>query len=312
MHHTALPLLFFGVVLTVLVVVPAGVVITRTSLRRSGRLLEGGNASPSPANERLVRSYLRASRTARVLGATAGGVFGVFLLVAGQGVFAVVAVTGGFLLGVLGEQAVSARPIVSPVRGALLARRRVFDYVPGWLVWVMRVATGLVVVALAALALVPAGPTYRAVCAGGVVETAARSLPGLWLRVSAATIAVSGLAGCEVTLRWIARRPQPAPDEASAALDDALRASSAHAALGAGLALTVLPLAALLVGVGAGLRASLCGQVAFSSPLASPLIVAGVALAPVALLMWALLAGDFGVRRWHGRRTWDRAAGSSS
>jgi hypothetical protein len=118
----------------------------------------------------------------------------------------------GYLLGAVAAELTRERPHPRQVRAAVLAPRRLADYLPGWMLWSERA------VALAVLGLVPlasGGP-------GRAVPTAVAAI------VLATTV--------EIGLRAMVRRPQPVASTGELAVDDALRSTALHRAAGAGLA----------------------------------------------------------------------------
>jgi hypothetical protein len=121
----------------------------------------------------------------------------------------------GYLLAAVAAELTRRRPHPRQVRAAVLAPRRLSDYLPAWMLWAERA------VALAVLALV--------LLASGTPSSPGRAVP-----TAIATIAVVALV--EIGLRAMVRRPQPLGGGGELAVDDALRSTALHRAAGAGLA----------------------------------------------------------------------------
>jgi hypothetical protein len=94
----------------------------------------------------------------------------------------------GYLLGAVAAELTRRRPHPRQVRAAVLAPRRLSDYLPAWMLWAERA------VALAVLALVP-------------LASDTPSSPGRAIPTAIAAITVATL--LEIGLRAMVRRPQP-------------------------------------------------------------------------------------------------------
>jgi hypothetical protein len=121
----------------------------------------------------------------------------------------------GYLLGAVAAELTRRRPHPRQVRAAILAPRRLSDYLPAWMLWAERA------VALAVLALVP--------LASDTPWSPGRSIPTAIAAITVATLV-------EIGLRAMVRRPQPLGGTGELAVDDALRSTALHRAAGAGLA----------------------------------------------------------------------------
>jgi hypothetical protein len=121
----------------------------------------------------------------------------------------------GYLLGAVAAELTRRRPHPRQVRAAILAPRRLADYLPAWMLRAERV------VALAVLGLVP-------------LASDAPSSPGRAVPTAIAAIVVATMV--EIGLRTMVRRPQPVTSTRELAVDDALRSTALHRAAGAGLA----------------------------------------------------------------------------
>jgi hypothetical protein len=119
----------------------------------------------------------------------------------------------GYLLGAVAAELTRPRPHPRPVRAAMLAPRRLSDYLPAWMLWAERA------VALAVLALVPLATP----------GSAGRAKVTVIAAITVATLVAVGL-------RAMVRRPQPLGGPGELAVDDALRSTALHRAAGAGLA----------------------------------------------------------------------------
>jgi hypothetical protein len=121
----------------------------------------------------------------------------------------------GYLLGAIAAELTRPRPQPRQVRAAILAPRRLADYLPAWMLWAERA------VALAVLGLVP--------LASDTPWSPGRAIP---TAIAAIVVATS----VEIGLRAMVGRPQPVASTGELAVDDALRSTALHRAAGAGLA----------------------------------------------------------------------------
>jgi hypothetical protein len=122
----------------------------------------------------------------------------------------------GYLLGAAAAELTRRHAHPWQLRAAVLAPRRLADYLPAWMLWAERA------VAVAVLALAPLASSGKP-----------------WTHSPGSTSAVAAIAVAalvEVTLRVMVRRPQPVATTDELAIDDALRSTSIHRAAGAGLA----------------------------------------------------------------------------
>jgi hypothetical protein len=136
----------------------------------------------------------------------------------------------GYLLAAVAAELTRRRPDPRSPRAAVLAPRRLADYLPAWMLRAERA------VALAVLALAP-------LASQGVSWTRSRNLT-----TTVAAVAIAALV--ELSLRAMVRRPQPVATAGELAVDDALRSTSVHRAAGAGLAALLFLLGNQIGGLG--------------------------------------------------------------
>lgn len=179
-----------------------------------------------------------------------------------------------YLLGSLIASVTASAPRASgPHRQTVVVRRSVADYAPRWirdLPWILISSSTLVVVMLRV------------------------TRPSLDLGATAATIAGTALfAGlCRLTVRAIARRPQPGVDQRQLAVDDALRATDAANATAAAT------LAGLLAAVAAGSAIHDAGSSWSTGPVALFITFTAQAFA-FGLLVLVVRQEIWGYRRRH-------------
>jgi hypothetical protein len=188
-------------------------------------------------NRAAIRRYLLHGRRIRTTGALSGYVgYSVFTMIntTNQPPFGWLTATfGGYLLGAAVAELWSLRPQPGSVRAAALAPRRMTDYVPRYAVIGIRI-----VPALTALALI-VGPMLSVRYEPGLEPPADRE----WGAIIGWTIASIVLAVfVETTARRIVRRPQPITSEKLLVVDDAIRSTSLHCLIGAGLAMMLYAL----------------------------------------------------------------------
>lgn len=222
-------------VVGLLVIIGFGVVVTMRDVRRWGGRsgLELG-----PTEVPVVRRSIRSTR----LSGLVGGLIG-FLAVP----LAVGAPIGSLTSWLTAAGAMVAMTVVGElrthrpsgaVRSASLAQRDVAGYSPARVGEVSRAAALAAMVLVAIASLVPG------------ITVATDSQPD-GLRVLAILLAAPlTVVLIEWAQRWIAARPQPAGDERSTRLDDAIRARSIHVLAGAELFLELQLLAVALWAVG--------------------------------------------------------------
>lgn len=288
------PLWFFFIYLTpgcALLILGVWRAARPVGLKELKRWARRYSLSLTDATRPLVASYLRRTRSLRLLGAAVGYLVSpLSALVTHQAVplFGNVLVfsIGGYLAGAalaeLGHQASVANG--TSIRAASLTPRAVYDYVRPFSMWALRTLPLLTIALAVAYAFAPqpsTRPTDPSVA--------------LVVAVSAVMVAIAG--GVEFLLRAVAARPQPAINPDLVAADDAVRASSIHALSGATIGLLL---------VEAGWAAfSLQLMTAVSPPYsASPFYLAlgwlGTALVVVAVASWFVLGRPTG---WHKRQT---------
>lgn len=179
----------------------------------------------------MVLDYLTRSRRFRLIGALLGLALPLQTGIPG------VEMIGGYLLGALLAEFTHKRLVTGGGAAASLSPRGLTDYVPGWVPNLLRSlgATGAVLLAVSLW-----GP-----------ERVNQPLD-----ISSSLIIVVGIASLgtpllvELFLRRMADRSQPAASSELVTADDAIRAASMHAAAGAGIAVSLLTISALLWSVG--------------------------------------------------------------
>ena len=179
----------------------------------------------------MVTAYLTRSRRFRLVGALAGLVVPLGTDVPGFELLV------GYLLGALVAELSHRRLTPDGAMAASLSPRVLGDYVPGHVPVVLR---GVSVAAAVLLPLHVWGPQRRA--PGVTVDEAAMAMGGLAALVLPLVV--------EYLLRRMVARPQPAVAPDLVAVDDAIRAASAHTAAGAGIGACLLVLGALSAAVG--------------------------------------------------------------
>jgi hypothetical protein len=306
-------LLLLGVLLVV-----AGAVVVVARAMRGGRRFTGG---PAATRSFPGRHFARPERTAwdawrrRDAAATLGVASGASWtrdravawrgagIVAGAGV-AYVAAAGGrlgsgllFAAPLFGLCALAGalageftRPVPGgPVRRAQLRVRRVRDYAPGRLGAVVIAATmalfGLAAVTTTVASADDLGRTGRwLACVDGPYGAAHGPWPGSFYTVPGLGLVLAGLVLAALTLRRIARRPQPADD---ADADDNLRRRSTDVVVSATGILVLVPLAGIAVTAGVSLMAlaDQCGNAWWTGAGRSLIALAGAASV---LAVWCL------------------------
>ena len=202
--------------------------VTRRSSTRAWATAHGVSHNDDTAP--IAHAYLRRSATWRLSGAIIGVVLPLGTDVPGLEMIA------GYLIGAIASE-VTASPVATADRPrASLVPRELRQYLPGYTLAVFR-TVGL---AAAAVAL-----CWYLIPLRGDGSTEAALGP-----VAAAAGALILLIVVEASLRYIVRRPQPAGDPALIELDDAIRAASMHATVGAGIGIAFLLLGAALWAVG--------------------------------------------------------------
>ena len=228
------------------------------------RWADANGVSISSAGAR-VRRYLAWSRRCRALGFL--GAIGLSATLAGGLGPLEAAIFGfvGYLLGALLAELVINRPArASGV--ALLKPRIVTEYAPRYALNGLRGASLCFLVLEGAYSLTPLGARWA--------ESATAPVPdATTARFVASTLAVALLVAIvEGMLRLIVARRQPASSPENKAVDDAMRAASARAVTGGGLALLCLAIAGEALGFQslegvAGLIARMLGAAAIVAAL---------------------------------------------
>jgi hypothetical protein len=306
-----LPIATAALLLLAVLLVVAGAVVVVARAMRGGRRFTGG---PVATRWSPGRHFARPERTARDAwrrrdaAATVGVASGVSWtrdravawrwagIVAGAGV-AYVAATGG---GRLGSGLLVAAPLFGlcalagalageftrpgpggPVRRAQLRVRRVRDYAPGRLGAVVIAATVALVGLAAVTTTVASGDDLgRAgrwlACVNGPYGAAHGPWPGSFYTVPGLGLVLAGLVLAALTLRRIARRPQPADD---ADADDDLRRRSTDVVVSATGILVLVPLAGIAVTAGVSLMAlaDQCGHAWWTGAGWSLIVLTGAA-----------------------------------
>ncbi|HEV2070617.1 MAG TPA: hypothetical protein VGR26_12560 [Acidimicrobiales bacterium] len=274
----------------VYLVVPGAVVRRAFRFPRQGHLAEWARTyglELTDDNRPAVIGYLRTTRRFRAVGGAGGWFIGGLPLLIGQPLpldidGLALALAGFFGGAALAELRFSRRGAGPTPRRASLVPREMDDYVAPW---VRRVSWAAVALAVALLGVYAA---LDRVGDGG--RPAIEVLPGV---LGAATV----VAVATWAQRRLVNRPQPlsAPDLVAA--DDALRASSAATAAGAGLISALLALSNVLSSILLATRAW---------PVRWLILVAGLGI--LALIVASLVSVFHPGPWWFGRRHSQRAA----
>lgn len=220
-----------------LLAVPLGLLVVRSLRSPSRDEVEAFQAAHGVTlNEDtgpMVETYLRRGRLYR----TIGGALGFFLLPLGlalagvhvDGLSGWRALLVGYLVGAAAA-GVAPLPVSNGLRTALVSPRRLPAYVPWWAL------AGVRLVPLLALSLYP---LYAWAEAGREQS----GMPTLGQFAGGAAVTAVLALGTEVLARAVLRRRQPAVARDLVQADDAVRSSSLHAVIGAGLAAELLLLA---------------------------------------------------------------------
>ncbi|MEX2554957.1 MAG: hypothetical protein WEB06_04940 [Actinomycetota bacterium] len=221
-------------------------------------------------NRAVIRRYLLHGRRIRTSGALSGLIaYVIYTSVSSNDLpFGWIAATfGGYLLGAAAAEVWALRPQRGSVRSASLSPRSINDYVPRLAVLFVRLVP---VMTVAALVIAPTmtyqfgpGPEF-----GG--PDAAREW-GALIGWTIGSIVLAILV--EVTARRIVRRPQPITSENLVAADDAIRSTSLHCLIGAGLAMM---LGILSRNLGDILNESAYGSDQLRAVFSSVMLISGV------------------------------------
>lgn len=265
------------------IVVVAALVLNRVTPKRISRFAHRFDLPENEITMAGIRSYLTRAARWRVGGALAGFAGGIALsfVVPRFSMDSLMTALVGYLAGaIIGETFSPRLPDASaaPRRRAIVAERRLADYVPARSMRAIWLPPALAAAVLVAGALLPWHREY--------------AMTGLHLRNVAIELAVIVvlLVAATIGQRRVLDRPQPASSEVSALqLDDALRASSLQALAGAGTALGLLALGNALFEVGGGTGVQV---------LRWTLPWAGIAAMLAALFMWGSATTD---TRWRQR-----------
>jgi len=224
--------------------------------------------SRRPAVEPADIAGVVARRTGglRWAGVTAGLIVGVIAAQSGglgTGLLLAAPLFGlGTLLGVLlGE--LTVRPPRGPMRTAALEVRRIHDYLPRRLSWVVAAAGGTLLALITATAAAGSpddlgrpGRSLVRQCASGAFESHG-PWPGLFYAGQLAAVVVVGLLMAYAAVHFIVRRPRPG-GSSDLAGDDALRRRAARTVTGAVGILIALPLAGVSLTAAGGLLGTSC------------------------------------------------------
>ncbi len=273
-----------GPVELVFLLIPLGILIVLLmGLRKTTRLeaadtwAAAHGVALTPETRAIVDRYLIRSRQFKLTGAVLGIVLPLGTKIPG------LEMIGGFLVGALLAELQHPRPVLGAETSASLIPRSIEDYLPGYVIAVLRTA---------ALATLPLVLLY-------IWGPQRSSQPDLDTAVTIACIAsVVAPLGIEALLRRIVGRPQPAAHAHPIAVDDAMRSSSLHAVAGAGIAVSLL-----LVGVLAQANA----MTSDIDLVRWVLLTSAVMLAFAAFSFWILLSSGMS---WKVGRS-DRLLGTS-
>jgi hypothetical protein len=221
-------------------------------------------------NRAVIRRYLLHGRRIRTSGALSGLIaYVIYTSMSSNDLpFGWIAATfGGYLLGAAAAEAWALRPQRGSVRSASLSPRSINDYVPRLAVLFVRLVP---VMTVAALVIAPT-MTYQF---GPGPEFDGPDSTREWGALIGWTIGSIVLAILvEVTARRIVRRPQPITSENLVAADDAIRSTSLHCLIGAGLAMM---LGILSRNLGDILNESAYGSDQLRAVFSSVMLISGV------------------------------------
>lgn len=186
-------------------------------------------------NRALIRRYLLHGRRIRTSGALSGlTAYLIYTWVSSNELpFGWITATfGGYLLGAAAAELWALRPQRGSVRAASLSPRSITDYVPRLAVLFIRLVPVMTVVA------VVIAPTMTYQFGPGPEFEGGPDATREWGALIGWTIASLALwVLVEATARRIVRKPQPLTSENLVAADDAIRSTSLHCLIGAGLAM---------------------------------------------------------------------------
>jgi hypothetical protein len=235
------------------------------------------------ANRPVIARYLRRTRGLQIAGAAVGWMASPLYAAATGRMFPlgdnwVALAVGGFLLGAVVAEAVTARAPRAPlaVRAAALIPRSLPDYLAAPSLWALRILPVAVLGVAVAYAAVPKDPTRIAD-------------PTVAYFAVVSVVLVGFAVAIEWTLRAIVLRPQQLAGADMVAADDAIRASSLRALSAGAVAL-------LLLGVGWGLAS--IGIATSLVPLRNVATSIGAVTDLVAVLAWVGLTHP---RSWRVR-----------
>jgi hypothetical protein len=239
-----------------------------------------------------MAALARRARIGRLAGLVVGAAVGIVAVWDSQVWLAPLAVGGGYLLGVLTAELVSASPPAGSLRVASLQARGARQYLPRGSVPVALGAGLLVMVAPVVLALLPPvryGPwrpdpydAPRIVLRGGTT-----SWPSLSLSVPLAVVAGLALLAGAVLMRRVAALPQPMGAGQPGPRERARR-NAGRAVAGAVLGIELLAVGSLAILASDGLAVPPGSDAAIY--LGSRILIwAGLGAALVGLLIWCLL-----------------------
>lgn len=222
------------------------------------RLVEASGVTVEPGRIAQAEQYVARRRRGAWVGIVCGLVigFGPFAGDRGESL-AVPRVFAGVLFGLLLSELLTPRPTRGALRAASLLPRTAPDLVPRWalaLPWIFLLP--LLATPLLAIGRHPHGVTRYADATGNCFATA--YWPATATLFAIAGVAAIGLVLHGVTLRRIARRPQPAEDADGWQLDQSLRARSARSSVAAASALGLVLLAVVSGTVDQGIHSFVC------------------------------------------------------
>jgi hypothetical protein len=191
-------------------------------------------------NRSVVRRYLLRGRRIRTLGGLVGfASFNVWQALDaprnGGGLVRVLACTfAGYLVAAAVAEIWAFRPEPGRVRSASLAPRRITDYVPTPAVVILRALPIAMIALVAAWPAIPKRHPFGEPIPG---DLPVPPTPTLWPTLAWVGGAIVLWIFVEITARRIVRRPQPMTGPDLLAADDAIRSTSVHGLVGAGLAI---------------------------------------------------------------------------
>jgi hypothetical protein len=221
-------------------------------------------------NRAVIRRYLLHGRRIRTSGALSGVIAYAIYTWASSNELPfgwITATFGGYLLGAAAAEVWALRPQRGSVRSASLSPRSITDYVPRLAVLFVRLAPVITAVVL----VIAPTMTYQFGPGPGFEGPDSTREWGALIGWTVASLVLWVLV--EVTARRIVRRPQPITSENLVAADDAIRSTSLHCLIGAGLAMM---LGILSRNLGDILNESAYGSDQLRAVFSSVMLISGV------------------------------------